>query len=515
MRKRIIQFILFVLVYVQIPVFAQDTSSFSLAGIIENIINYQEKYDFVSDIVKDAKDYYNDAEKDFNNGNVVVAYSEYLNTINTLDKNIALLMLSKRLYERGFFSLGDLALSKISGKNKMQVQINELKNAYRPFFNLSNDEEGYLAKTYALIYFNSSPEEAAFNLIKKTSLLENSDYANFIMANSMFECRQYNQALIYVNKAIEKNDINSNYKYFKAKIIFAQKKYKEALKYIETLEEENKISFLFERDFKILKEQILSNLSEKDADKKFHQIYAYYLAGNYYKVLKETNMILNFSKSNHKILTLQAMAHIALGEISYANEDIKASLAENKNFEYTKMAQADCYFIEKEYKKAYETYKKLFNTNLKKEALLKAYISYEKLNPPEKKLSKMYKLISPMEGSSSEEYYLIANNLFNEGDEKKKYTAKSLGANILNKNAWEILIKCDYLEKNFENMDKALFFLTFFGDNNAEYYYYSALSLNNLNRKREAFYELKKALSLNPDYKPAADMMNVLQNELI
>ena len=211
----------------QIPttVFAQTQDAFNLSGIIDNIINYQSKEGDIYEN-ENSKDKFLYAIENLNNGNVVVAYSEFQNTIDLLNDNLALFMLSKKLYEIGFFSLGDIAISKISNKNAMKNQIETLKATYKPLYTLTKDEESYLAKTYATIYFNNAPEEAAFNLIKKTILLENSDYANFIMAQCMYECKQYNQALIYVNKAIEKNPDNSCYKLFKLKTLVAFKKYK-------------------------------------------------------------------------------------------------------------------------------------------------------------------------------------------------------------------------------------------------------------------------------------------------
>lgn len=496
------------------PVFAQEEDFFNLSGVIENIINYQNKEGFVSDIRNDAKENYSYAMQNFYSGNAVVAYSEFLKTIDALDKNISLLMFSKRLYEIGFFSLGDSAISKISGKEKMEEQIDKLKETYSTNYKLSKEEESYLAKAYTLIYYNNSPEEVAFNLIKKNILLENSDYANFIMAQSMFECKQFNQALIYIDKAIEKNDINSNYKLFKAKILVQVKKYKEALKYIEA--NENNMSVYLANDFKILKQKALFNLSSNEEDKKFYQIYSLYLAGNYYKVLKETQNILTFSKANPKILTLQGMAHLALGEYDPAKEDFENSYKQNKNFKLTQMGLADCLFIEKKYKDAYTNYKKLFNSELKKEAIIKASIALDIMNNDLKKQQKTAKLAENFEKDAFYEYYTAANNLFiDDLTNKKKYAAKSLGINILNPNTWDILLEEDYKNKNFEGINKIVFMLSFSNSLDAEYYYYSALSLNSQNNKKEAFYELKKAVNINPDYKPAIDFMNKLQSELI
>lgn len=514
MKNKIISLtLLFFLLQNTTPVFCEVSDSFNLAAVIESIIKYQSKTDFVSDIRDDSKENFLYAVQNMENGNVVVAYSEFTKTMESLDKNIALLMFAKKMYEFGFFSLGDTALSKISGREKMRAQIKELKEAYKPSFSLSKEEENYLVKAYTSIYYNNSPEEAAFNLIKKTVLLENSDYANFIMALSMFECKQYNQALIYVDKAIEKNNTNSNYKYFKAKTLFANKKYKEALKYIQ--ENENTISIYLDNNLKILKQQVLANLSTNDSDKKFYQIYAYYLDGNYYKVLKETQNILNFYKNSPKILTLQGMAHLALGDVELAREDFEASYKQNKKFDLTLMGLSDCLFVNKNYKEAYEGYKKLINSDLKNEAILKAIISLENINQDDKKLVKLNKQKETFEKRAYYEYYLIANNLGFNDDLKKKYIAKSLGINFLNKDIWDVLFSVDYKNGNYEGIEKIAFILLFADDMNAEYHYYSALALDNQNNKKEAFYEVKKAININPDYKPAVDFMNKLQNELI
>ncbi len=516
MKKTLLCSLLFILgAQFNQPSFA-DSDSFNLAGVIESIIEYQNNGDFVSDIRNNSRENFLYATKNLNNGNVAVAYNEFKNTIDSLDKNIALLMLSKNLYEYGFFSLADISLSKISGREKMSEQINKLKEAYKPSYQLSKEEENYLAKAYTSIYYNNSPEEVAFNLIKKTVLLENSDYANFIMAQAMSECRQYNQALIYVDKAIEKNKTNSKYAYFKAKTLVNAGKYKEAQKYTDGLYETGKVSIYFDNDFKILKQQILMNLTKNEQDKKFYQIYSYYLAGNYYKVLKETSNILNFNKNNPKILTLQAMAHLATGENKLAFSEFQTSYEADKKFDLTVMGLADCNFINKQYKEALEAYKKLFNSSLKNEAVIKASVVQEVLNYDFKKSAKINKLKENFEKNSFYEYYIIANNLFVDNEEeRKKYTAKSLGINMLNVNTWDILLENDYKNNNFDKLNTLVFILSFLDVKNPEYYYYSALVLNNDNYKKEAFYEAKKAVSLNPEYKPALELINKLQNELI
>ena len=513
MKKIIFLITAIIFIFGSNPAQCADGDSFNLAGIIENIINYQDYKDEIQKSDNISKETFVYGVNNIYNGNIVVARNEFSKTIDSLDKNISLLMLAKKMYEYGFFTLGDKALYKIEHKMDAKTQINLLKETYKPQYQLSENEENYLVKAYASIYYNNSPEEVAFNLVKKNNLLENSDYANYIMALSMFECKQYNQALIYVNRAIEKNNKNAQYKILKAKALNGCKKYKEAIKYIE--ENENTISIYFKNNLKILKQDVLSNLASNDSDKKFYQLYAYYLDGNYYKVLKETQNILSFYKNNPKILTLQGMAKMALGENKQAEDDLKLSYKQNKKFPLTKMGLADCDFIKENYKNAYNGYKELISTEFKNEAILKSYITLEKINPNDKKLSKLNKQKETFENKAFYEYYEIANNLFKDDADKRKYLTKSLAINLLNENSWDVAFGIDYKNSNYDNIDNIASILLYANDMNPEYYYYSALSLDHKNKKKEAYHELKKAVNLNPDYKPAVDMMNKLQNELI
>ena len=209
------------------------------------------------------------------------------------------------------------------------------------------------------------------------------------------------------------------------------------------------------------------------------------------------------------------MAHLALGDKKLAQNDLQLSYKQNKKFPLTNMGLADCDYIDKNYKNAYNEYKKLTNSELKDEAILKSIISLEKYKPADKKLAKLNKQREIIDKNAHYEYYRIANDIIKDDSEKQKYIGKSLSVNLLDKNSWDVLFNIDYKNSNYDNIDKIAFILLFSDDMNAEYYYYSALSLDNKNKKKEAYYELKKAVNINPDYKPAIDMMNRLQNELI
>ena len=201
------------------------------------------------------------------------------------------------MYEIGFFTLGDVAISKIKNRTYFAGQIENLEKSYKDSYNLEKGEEIYLTKAYSSIYFDNTPEETAFDLNKKTGLMEKSDYANFIMAQALLESRQYQQALMFIDEAIRKNPENPSYICYKAKILNNSGKSKEALKYLEKYEISDTITPEFRNEISIEKERVLANLSNNENDKRFHLINVNYLKGDYYKAINECQNILNFNKN--------------------------------------------------------------------------------------------------------------------------------------------------------------------------------------------------------------------------
>ena len=210
------------------------------------------------------------------------------------------------------------------------------------------------------------------------------------------------------------------------------------------------------------------------------------------------------------------MANLALGNFEDAKEEFNSSYKQNKKFELTLMGLGDSAFIDNNFEEALKYYKKLNKSEYKNEVILKTSLVYEVQNVKNKQSEKNEKLKAKIEKNTFYENYLIANNLLINNDRlKKRYTARTIALNPLFTGGWDILYKINYQNKDYKKIDTLTFLLSFLDEPNAEYYYYSALSLENSNNKKEAFYEAKKALSVNPDFKPANDLINKLQNELI
>ena len=284
----------------QNPVYSIEPSSkaFNLITVVDNFLNLdgetKSAYESIDEKTRQKQEFIETTRR-FNQGNVSVAYNDYAKIISEMDNDIALFILSKSMYEIGFFTLGDVAISKIKNQTYFANQISNLKKGYKDSYDLEKGEEIYLAKAYASIYFDNTPEETAFDLSKKSGLMEKSDYANFIMAQALLESRQYQQALMFIDIAIKKNPENSNYLSYKIEVLNRSGKHKEALKFMEKLEIANVLTPEFRNKILIQKEEVLAELSSNENDKKFHLISVNYLKGDYYKVINECQNILNFN----------------------------------------------------------------------------------------------------------------------------------------------------------------------------------------------------------------------------
>ena len=210
--------------------------TFSLTTIMDNFLNIQQDEDKNLDESEKQRLAFVSATKKFNQGNVVVAYDEFNTLLESINSDYALVIFAKSMYEIGFFSIGTKSLEKIRHKNFLKNMSDNLKKCYLPTYTLDKNEEIYLAKAYTSIHYDNSEQEIAFDLNKNSSLMEKSDYANYVLSQAMSQSRQHSQALIFINKASSMNPDNVSYNIFKIKTLTSLKKYKVALKFIEEIE---------------------------------------------------------------------------------------------------------------------------------------------------------------------------------------------------------------------------------------------------------------------------------------
>lgn len=152
--------------------------------------------------------------------NVRSSYSDFKVLIDSVTPNDYIYMqLTKEMASIGFFNLSELAMSKIQDDNLASLLDEDVKTFYFPASDLTQKDQIYLAEMYSNIMYNDQSREAVAELSKQTSLLVDSDYANYILAFGSEKNGDIKQAQKYINDAINKNPKNINYKRLKSEIL--------------------------------------------------------------------------------------------------------------------------------------------------------------------------------------------------------------------------------------------------------------------------------------------------------
>ena len=129
----------------------------------------------------DVHNHYAIALERFIQCNVKSSYMDFRILIQTIASNdYAYMLMADKMADLGFFSLSDLALSKISDEDISYVTADDIKRFYYPAVKLNPKDEIYLAEMFSNIIYNAQSKEATAELIKNEGLLKTSDYANYL-----------------------------------------------------------------------------------------------------------------------------------------------------------------------------------------------------------------------------------------------------------------------------------------------------------------------------------------------
>lgn len=483
----------------------KDDGIFSLTTIMDSFLNTKKTQDVTLDETQKQRTAFVEATKKFNQGNVVVAYDEFENLLDNINSDYALLIFAKSMYEIGFFSIGTKSLEKIRHKDFLKNITDDLRSCYLPSFAPDKNEEIYLAKAYSSIHFDASAQETAFELNKNESLMEKSDYANYILSQAMNESRQYRQALLYINKASVMNPKNLSYINFKIKILNSLKKNKEALETIEEVEENYPYESIFKNNFMIQKEIILANLAKNEQDRKFHLMMKTFLEGNYHKTIKDCENILSFDKKNYKVISLLALAQFITNDRENAKKNYLASYEINKNYPMTLSGLGDVKFCEYDFEGALKYYEKSLSQNQNDQtSALKMALIYKNNSKYAKDLKKLEKKLEKMNPEPFLSYHSIAATIAADNKNlKKEYIRRASAINPLYENGWAAFLNFELANNNLKSAKNFLYMISFSNSTNYMYFYLNALYDIKMGNTNSAIVNLRNCLSLKPDFEDA------------
>lgn len=451
-----------------------------------------------------VKNQYAIAMNKFMQSNVRSAYMDFRLIIDSITPNdYAYVKLTQEMASIGFFNLSELAMSKIQDSEISSFAQDDIKSFYFPASNLTQKDQIYLSEMYSNIMYNDQSREATDELLKQTALLNDSDYANYLVAFGSLKCGDNKKAKEYINKAISKNPQNINYKRLKAEIIAQNGNAKDALSEIKANFGK---SVIFDKELHSSQEYVLYKTSKNEYLKKYHLAHYYYDKGELNKALGVLQTSISAKKNiNKDVYSLSARVYFDLKEFEKAQDYAQKTLGIDKTDLNALLVLGDVAMRNQDYEAAQKYYKKTIgkdNTYHAEIALANAY----RLSNNIEKAKNLYSKVLKISSKAYEAYYQMA---LLEPDRLQAYLKKSVAINPDFTEGW---IDLANLEINKENYDKALSFLNiskYIDDNNFRYYYYLGLILKNKGLTAEANKNFERSLNINPSYTLAKKELSI------
>lgn len=439
--------------------------------------------------------------------NIHSSYNDFRVLIDSVTPNDYIYMrLTKEMASIGFFNLSELAMSKIQDDNIASLLEEDVKTYYFPSSGITQKDQIYLAEMYSNIMYNDQSREVAAELSKQTSLLLESDYANYILAFGFEKNGEIKQALKYINAAIEKNPQNLNYKRLKAEILAQGNNPKESASIFKNFENKDMHTIVFENELHSSYEYALYKSSKNEYEKKYHLAHYYYDKGEYNKALSVTQASISRKKNiNKDVYALSAKIYYDTKEFEKAQNYAQKALEIDNSNPDSLIVLGDIEYRNKNFTNSIKYYKKALGKSDNYAAEIKLAQVYQDINEI-KKAKEIYSKILKVSSKCFMAYYKMA---LLEPDRELEYVRKAISINPEFYEGWLDLAK---LAVNKEHFEKALSYLSvvkYINDNDYRYYYYLGQVMKGKGLVAEANENFAHSLKLNPDYDLAKKELNL------
>ena len=432
----------------------------------------------------------------FMQSNVKSAYMDFKIMIETIVPNdYAYLKMADEMAEIGFFTLSEDAIKKASDKDIAYIQSEDIKKFYFPQNMLEANDEIYLAEIYSNIIYNAQSKEATTELIKNTTLLAKSDYANYLAALGLLKTGDIKNAEVYINSALKINPQNLNYQKLKIEIILQGNKPKNALKLLEHLKENKLYTTEYIRKINELEHYTLYRTETNDTMKKYHLGYYYFLQEEYTKAARTLQgAITTKKKTNREVYALLAEVYYMQKEYEKAENFADKSLQLGGKNKQASFIMGKVKYKNKEYKEALKYFK---DAESKTDATASAWVAmtYSQLGNPEKAKEINSKILKD-HSDCALAYYNVA---LQDKEREYEYLKKAVALNLTFIDGWVALTKNAIDRNNLDNARKYLAIVKYIDENDFRYYYYQGLIYKMKGLVQDANFYFKKSLTINPD----------------
>ncbi len=444
----------------------------------------------------DVHNHYAIAMQRFMQCNVKSAYMDFKILIQSIVPNdYAYLRMADEMAEIGLFNLSEAALAKTSDKDIAFELSEDIKKFYFPKNMLKPEDEIYLAEIYSNIIYNAQSKEATSELIKNTTLLETSDYANYLTALGLLKGGDLKNSEKYINNALKINPQNLNYQKLKIEIILQGDNPKNALKYLADLKNNSLGTETYIKKVNTLEQYTLYKTEKNEILKKYHLGYYYYYQEEYPKAIRTLQGAISTKKNtNREIYALLSEVYFAQKEYEKAENFADKSLKLGGNNKKASMIMGKIKYKNKEYKEALKYFK---DAESKTDALPSAWTAMTYSALGDKKTAKQINAKILKEHSDCAlAYYNVA---LQDKDREYEYMKKAIAINLSFIDGWIGLTQNALDKNNFDNANKYLAIVKHIDENDFRYYYYQGLMYKAKGLNQDAKYYFQKSLTINPD----------------
>ena len=451
-----------------------------------------------------VKNQYAIAMDKFTKSNVRSSYEDFRVLIDSVTPNDYIYMrLSQDMASIGFFNLSELAMSKIQDESLASILESDIKRFYFPADNLNKKDQLYLAEMYSNMRYNNQFKEATQELSKQSSLLLESDYANFVTA---YGAMKSGDAETFIDEAINKNPQNLNYRRLKAEIATQTGNGKSSVNVFNSMADSNLKTVAFEKEIYFSKQYILYKLVKNDYLKKYHLAYYYYDNGELNKAIGVLQTSISGKKSiNKDVYALYARIYFDMKEFEKAqNYALKALDIDKKNIS-SLIVLGDIAYRNKDFQGAINYYKKVQGKCSNYAPELKLAQTYLALKDIQK-AKELYSKILRVSSKSFMAYYQMA---LLEPDRQLEYLKKAISINPNFNDGWIALADYAIRMDKYDNAISYLKAAKYIDDTDFRYYYYLGLILKNKGLFAEAKDNFEHSLKLNPDYELTKKELNI------
>ncbi len=443
---------------------------------------------------------YNIAFERFKNCNIKPAYDDFKNLFENANASDYFYMkMAEEMAKIGFYSLSDLAMSKIKEKDIANIVVEDIRHYYFPAQQMRQKKELYLAELYSNIVYNEQTSEVITELNQADDSLDGIDYANYLLAFAFVQNNDFEKAKTFIDKAVYLNPDNLNYQALQVEILAETNQPKDALKIINKLKKQQIYSITFTNKINSLEQYVQYKLAKKDSVKAYHLGYYYYWEKAYEKAIRTLSAI---EKKNKDVNAL-------LSRIYYDTQDFDKAFGFASKAKSSALANevlGDYYTDKKEFNLALKCYSKACSLDKKqlkyREKLAQAYLALGNTG-------KAKNLFEDVIMNSSNAYLSYYNLAQIDSTKEMAYLRKSVAINMMFSDGWLSLANSELKKENLDSAGKYLKIVKSIDENNFKYYYYLGLLCNKQGQKRDAEQNFQKALLLNPDFEPAKEALSI------